>query len=55
MQLYCAARRFAGRMTPRHDIEIHNVALYWHFAALTVAITVLVAAGFPLVSAGGPG
>jgi cytochrome c oxidase subunit I+III len=55
MQLYCGARRLAGRMTPRHDIEIHNVALYWHFAALTAAIAVLVAAGFPLVSAGVPG
>jgi cytochrome c oxidase subunit I+III len=42
-------------MTPRHDLEIHNVALYWHFALLTVAITVLVAAGFPLVSEGAPG
>jgi cytochrome c oxidase subunit I+III len=55
MQVYCAARRWAGRMTSRHDIEIHNVALYWHFAALTVAIAVLVAAGFPLVSDGGAG
>jgi cytochrome c oxidase subunit I+III len=55
MQLYCAARRLAGRMTARHDIEIHNVALYWHFAALTAAIAVLVVAGFPLVSAGVPG
>jgi cytochrome c oxidase subunit I+III len=50
MQLYCVARRIAGRMTARHDIDIHNVALYWHFTWLTVAISVLVAAGFPLVS-----
>jgi cytochrome c oxidase subunit I+III len=54
MQLYCAARRLAGRMTARHDIDIHNVALYWHFTWLTIAISVLVAAGFPLVAEGAP-
>lgn len=48
MQLYCVARRAAGRMTARHDIDIHNVALYWHFAAITVLVTVAVLAGFPL-------
>jgi cytochrome c oxidase subunit I+III len=47
MQLYCLARRAAGRMTARHDIDIANVALYWHFAALTVFVTVAVIAGFP--------
>ncbi|HET9533062.1 MAG TPA: cytochrome c oxidase subunit I [Blastocatellia bacterium] len=50
MQLYCVARRLAGRMTARHDIDISNVALYWHFAALTAVITVAVIAGFPLVA-----
>jgi cytochrome c oxidase subunit I+III len=50
MQLYCIARRFAGRMTARYDIDIHNVALYWHFTAITVVITVAVIAGFPLVA-----
>lgn len=49
MQLYCIARRLAGRMTARHDIDITNVALYWHFVALTVVMTVAVIAGFPLV------
>jgi cytochrome c oxidase subunit I+III len=49
MHLYCVARRAAGRMTARHDIEIQNVALYWHFAAVTAVITVLTIAGFPLV------
>ena len=49
MQLYCVARRLAGRMTARHDIEIVNVALYWHFTALTAVMTVAVIAGFPLV------
>jgi cytochrome c oxidase subunit I+III len=50
MQLYCVARRIAGCMTARHDIDIHNVTLYWHFTALTTAITVAVIAGFPLVA-----
>jgi cytochrome c oxidase subunit I+III len=49
MQLYCVARRFAGRMTAQHDIDICNVVLYWHFVAATVLITVGVIAGFPLV------
>jgi cytochrome c oxidase subunit I+III len=50
MQLYCVARRVAGRMTARHDIDIANVALFWHFVLLTAAVTVLVIAGFPLVA-----
>ena len=50
MQLYCLARRLAGRMTSRYDIDIWNVALYWHFLAVTVAITVAVIAGFPLIA-----
>ena len=28
MLLYCVARRIAGRMTARYDIDINNVALY---------------------------
>jgi cytochrome c oxidase subunit I+III len=50
MQLYCVARRMAGRMTARYDGDISNVALYWHFTALTATITVAVIAGFPLVA-----
>jgi cytochrome c oxidase subunit I+III len=50
MQLYCVARRLAGRMTARHDIDISNVALYWHFTALMTVVTVAVIAGFPLVA-----
>jgi cytochrome c oxidase subunit I+III len=50
MLLYCVARRMAGRMTARYDIDINNVALYWHFTALTAAIAVAVIAGFPLVA-----
>jgi len=50
MQLYCIARRLAGRMTARYNGDITNVALYWHFTALTSFITVAVIAGFPLVA-----
>jgi len=49
MQLYCIARRLAKRMNARHDIDIVNVTLYWHFVAVTAFITVAVIAGFPLV------
>jgi cytochrome c oxidase subunit I+III len=49
MQLYCAARRLAGRMTAQHDQDIVNVTLFWHFLAFTVCVTVAVIAGFPLV------
>ena len=50
MQLYCAARRAAGRLTARHDIDIENVTLYWHFALFTALVSVLVCAGFPLTT-----
>ena len=50
MQLYCIASRLAGRMSARRDGDIVNVALYWHFMALTAVITVAVVAGFPLVT-----
>ena len=50
MHGYCAARRFAGRMTARYDQDIVNVALYWHFVAFKVFVAVAVIAGFPLVT-----
>jgi cytochrome c oxidase subunit I+III len=50
MHLYCAARRLAGRMTARHDQDIVNVTLFWHFVAFTISVTVAVIAGFPLVT-----
>jgi cytochrome c oxidase subunit I+III len=49
MQLYCMARRLAGRMTARYDIDITNIVLYWHFTAITSVVTVAVIAGFPLL------
>ncbi len=53
MHLYCAARRWAGRMTARHDIDIGNVTLFWHFTVVTVLLAMAVVAGFP--AAGGIG
>ena len=39
MQLYCMARRAAGRLTSEYAQDIGNVAVYWHFVAITAAIT----------------
>ncbi|AKF04012.1 cytochrome c oxidase subunit I [Sandaracinus amylolyticus] len=50
MQVHCLARRIVGHMTPEHDIDLHNVVLYWHFTVLTAVITALVVAGFPSVA-----
>lgn len=47
MQLYCLARSLAGRLTPRHDMELHNVALYWHFMMVTALLTFSVIGLFP--------
>ncbi|MBI0434722.1 cytochrome c oxidase subunit I [Roseomonas sp. KE0001] len=49
MSLYALARSLAGRLTPEHDIDLHNVVLYWHFAALTGFVTLATVALFPLV------
>jgi cytochrome c oxidase subunit I len=48
MTLYCLAGSIAGRLTREHDIDIHNVVLYWHFAAITAAVTVATISLFPL-------
>lgn len=48
MQLYGLARSLAGRMTAEHDIDVHNVALYWHFVGVTVWVTVPTVSLFPL-------
>ena len=49
MQLYALARSLAGRLTREHDIDIQNVVLYWHFAAVTLLVTLATIALFPLV------
>jgi cytochrome c oxidase subunit I+III len=50
MQLYCVARRLAGRQTAKHEVDIANVELYWHFTVVTVVVAVAVISGFPLVA-----
>ena len=48
MQAYCLARSVAGRLTPQHDIDLHNVVLYWHFLLVTAAVAFPVIGLFPL-------
>lgn len=50
MQGYCLAGSFAGKLTRAHDIDLLNVVLYWHFAALTALVTGAVIALFPLAA-----
>ena len=50
MQLYCFARRARDRLTQKHDAELPNTVLYWHFAVLTTLVTAAVVAGFPLLA-----
>jgi len=50
MQLYCVARRLAGKMTPQFDADVVNVTLYWHFLLLMSLMTALTVSLFPLVS-----
>jgi len=50
MLTYCVAGSLLGRLTARYDIDLANTVLYWHFALLTVLVTTLVIAGFPLVA-----
>ena len=47
MQLYCLARSLAGRLTAEHDMELHNVVLYWHFTAITAVIAFTIIGLFP--------
>jgi cytochrome c oxidase subunit I len=50
MQLYCLARSIFGRMTPKHDADLWNVTLYWHFAGFCALVTAAVTGGFPLLA-----
>ncbi|ELP31546.1 cytochrome c oxidase subunit I [Rhodopirellula baltica] len=47
---YCIARRLFGKMDAKHDADIVNVTLAWHFLLLTVVITGSVLALFPWVA-----
>ncbi|NUH64711.1 cytochrome c oxidase subunit I [Sulfitobacter sp. S0837] len=42
MQGYCLAGSVFGKMTPRHDAELRNVTLYWHFMAVKALVTTAV-------------
>jgi cytochrome c oxidase subunit I+III len=50
MAAFCMAGSLLGRLTARHDLDLGNTVLYWHFALITVLVTTLVIAGFPLVA-----
>ena len=47
MQFYCLARSLAGRMDARHDMDLRNVVLYWHFLAVTALTSFGVLGLFP--------
>jgi len=47
MQLYCLARNLAGRMSARHDMDLCNVVLYWHFLVITAITSFGVLGLFP--------
>src|SRR5690606_24984369 len=49
MQAYCLARSIFGRLTPRHDADLWNVTLYWHFIGFSALLTAMVIGGFPLL------
>ncbi len=49
MQVYCLCRSVCGHLTPRHDADLWNVTLYWHFAAFAALVTAGVIGGFPEV------
>ena len=38
-----------GKLTPRWDADLGNVALYWHFLALSSAITLALLGLFPVL------
>ncbi len=38
MQLYCLAGSLFGKLTPRHDADIWNVSLFWHFVTLSALV-----------------
>ena len=42
-----ATRHHASCLTQAHDMELHNVVLYWHFMAITAMITFDVVGLFP--------
>jgi cytochrome c oxidase subunit 1/cytochrome c oxidase subunit I+III len=49
MQCYCLAGALFGKVTPRHDADLWNVTLYWHFVCLTVVVAGLTIGLMPRV------
>jgi cytochrome c oxidase subunit I len=49
MQAYALARSIFAKLTPRHDADLWNVTLYWHFTGFCALLTALVIGGFPLL------
>ena len=49
MLLYGLARSLGGKLTQAHDIDIHNIVVFWHFLLATMAVTVAVIGWVPLV------
>ncbi|MGF7147034.1 cytochrome c oxidase subunit I+III [Sphingomonas zeicaulis] len=47
MQLYGLASSLAGRVTPSHDGDLHNIALYQHFMAFTALVSLCTIGLFP--------
>lgn len=50
MLAYVLARSLAGRITPSHDADIRNVAVYMHFFALTAVVAYATIGLFPEVA-----
>lgn len=49
---FCLAGTLTGRLTPRYDIDLANVRLYFHFLAATALITVATLVLVPLAGGG---
>ena len=49
MAFYCVAGIGFGKLTPRWDADLGNVTLYWHFLALSSAITLALLGLFPVL------
>ncbi|MCR6502005.1 cytochrome c oxidase subunit I [Shinella sp. CPCC 101442] len=47
MQVYCLARSIASKMDARHDMDLRNVVLYWHFLVITAISSFAVLGLFP--------
>ncbi|WP_118138491.1 cytochrome c oxidase subunit I [Oceanicella sp. SM1341] len=53
MLLYCLAGSLAGKLTPRHDADLQNVMLFWHFLAASALVACAVLGLAPGLMTGG--